>query len=667
MHSTRIQFRRTLACAFLLAITAFASAQSDPTIFTFGADSTLTVKGVFGGTPASGNLNLSNLVVELPATVSGGGSSFQPLNSNLTAISSLVTTSFGRDLITYANASAVRQAIAAQRQAVYNVKDYGAVGDDSTDDTASINLALAAVATAGKGALYLPAGTYRVNSTLYVDTDKIRIYGDGAASVLKAKPNTDFEYVLSATGRTGITLMDFVVDANASNRLGVLTGRTCGIQLDDCNDATLINVTAKHALGWPGLSAVGFGIAGGSRTKIIGCTAIDNGDSEANKNSDGFFTLGTQTVSIGSVATRCSDTGTVIENSQQSGLIGFTAKSCGAGAAIVNVSNSVSRGNFINGITIEDWIATQPGAIQIGNPASYTTGDLVDTVVSNVMIRNITGTGPSLRVRREGAAKTVRLTISNFIVDGAGTQGLLVNAEDVTISNGYVSADGNGIDLQTGSARVKITNVHVVSPLIGIGIATGCDALEIGDCRITGNGSTTSHGVYAYGTSTNVRVRPTNDITGVVIAKIGADNGTSPYSIDDVIVASTQPTSGLWKLGQTLRAETPAIGDPLGWVVTTGGLATGTAVFTPIGYAVTGKTGTGATVLATSPTITTPIISGGLDVTGNVRAGGLLGSSTFTPSASVSTGTTGNFSWDTNYFYICVATDLWKRIPLSGW
>jgi|TARA_Y100000015_G_scaffold7328_1_gene6832 hypothetical protein len=38
-----------------------------------------------------------------------------------------------------------------------------------------------------------------------------------------------------------------------------------------------------------------------------------------------------------------------------------------------------------------------------------------------------------------------------------------------------------------------------------------------------------------------------------------------------------------------------------------------------------------------------------------------------TPSSASDTGTEGTISWDTNYIYVCVATDTWKRVALSTW
>lgn len=38
-----------------------------------------------------------------------------------------------------------------------------------------------------------------------------------------------------------------------------------------------------------------------------------------------------------------------------------------------------------------------------------------------------------------------------------------------------------------------------------------------------------------------------------------------------------------------------------------------------------------------------------------------------TPSSATDTGTQGQFCWDSNYFYICTATNTWKRIAIATW
>ena len=93
----------TKAAATGALIAGFNTAQSHTFLtgasVTFAAGSTLTLNGALAGTPTGGTLNLSALTLTLPATVSGGASSFQPLDSDLTAIAALTTTANGRSLL----------------------------------------------------------------------------------------------------------------------------------------------------------------------------------------------------------------------------------------------------------------------------------------------------------------------------------------------------------------------------------------------------------------------------------------------------------------------------------------------------------------------------------------------------------------------------------------
>jgi hypothetical protein len=76
-----------------------------------------------------------------------------------------------------------------------NVKDFGAVGDGTTDDTAAIQAAITAVATSGQG-LYVPAGTYKITSAM-TSTGHLNMFGDGEKSIISFS---------SATLGTGLTV-----------------------------------------------------------------------------------------------------------------------------------------------------------------------------------------------------------------------------------------------------------------------------------------------------------------------------------------------------------------------------------------------------------------------------------------------------------------------------
>lgn len=79
-----------------------------------------------------------------------------------------------------------------------SVKDpiYGAVGDDSTDDTAAIQAAIDAAEANGKK-VFIPAGTYKITSSLTI-TNEITFQGDGAnQSIIKLYTATDSVFAIT--------------------------------------------------------------------------------------------------------------------------------------------------------------------------------------------------------------------------------------------------------------------------------------------------------------------------------------------------------------------------------------------------------------------------------------------------------------------------------------
>lgn len=65
---------------------------------------------------------------------------------------------------------------------MYNVKDYGAIGNGTTDDTAAITAAITAVDSGRGGVVYFPAGVYRVTNTITVNKNNVTLRGDGLSS-----------------------------------------------------------------------------------------------------------------------------------------------------------------------------------------------------------------------------------------------------------------------------------------------------------------------------------------------------------------------------------------------------------------------------------------------------------------------------------------------------
>jgi len=78
-----------------------------------------------------------------------------------------------------------------------NVKDFGAVGDGVTDDTAAIQAAIdsfgASTSSSARGLVRLPKGTYKVTSSLYLPIE-VSLVGDGGRTT-KIVGDGDFEII----------------------------------------------------------------------------------------------------------------------------------------------------------------------------------------------------------------------------------------------------------------------------------------------------------------------------------------------------------------------------------------------------------------------------------------------------------------------------------------
>jgi hypothetical protein len=380
---------------------------------------------------------------------------------------------------------------------IVSVRDYGARGDGVTDDTAAIQAAIDA--TPAYGTTVFPAGTYIISAALNL---KSNLTIDGQGATIRAKAAVNFEYMMLASSKTNVTVKNLRLDANKANRSAGQNVRFMCLAFTDCDDSTAFNVYVENARGYSSIPAVGLAIGGSSvRCKIESCTAVNCGDASPNA-ADGFFASGESNLIIGSLATNCTDTGFVIESSNASGIVGCIARSCNGGAAITNAVNSDKYGNFISGVSILDWNSSVTGGIQIGCPLSTSTGALYDTVVSDVSVVAVTagkGTGPAVNLRQTGTPKAVRVTLNNVRIRTASAQGILVDADQVSIRGCDISGTTNAcIQFQDGSTSNFVAGCQLIGGSFGI-ITSGNASLV---CETNSMLNQTSYGVFAFDTST---------------------------------------------------------------------------------------------------------------------------------------------------------------------
>jgi len=106
---------------------------------------------------------------------------------------------------------------------VYNVKDYGAVGNGTTDDTAAIQAAVTA-ASAVAGTVYFPAATYKLTATLTISTSGVHLLGAGMWNTILTR-STDYGNTINFTGNdaTGVYVTDTGIAGFSIRSTGLTT------------------------------------------------------------------------------------------------------------------------------------------------------------------------------------------------------------------------------------------------------------------------------------------------------------------------------------------------------------------------------------------------------------------------------------------------------------
>ena len=433
--------------------------------------------------------------------------------------------------VTYnpAGAGAVATNVQTKLRESISVKDFGAVGDGSTDDTAAIQAALNAAPQ--YATVFFPYGNYIISDELVIPTANLLITGRAR---ITAKAGAQFEFMMKATSLSGITVENLRFDANKANRSTGATIRFMGVLFAACTECQFINLRVENCRGYNGISGVGIAAAGQSvRCRIDGCVIINCGDAGNSPatDADAIFTSGEQNVISNCIATNCTDTGFVIESSNLSVITGCTSRLCGAGAAITSANASDKQGNIIDGLTIFNWYGSV-GAIQIGVPGAYA-GNLINSIVSNVVIIAETPTygtpGPAIFFSGSpGYGEVQGATLSNIRIRGAATQGILVNrGSAINIHSSYITTTTDAcIQFNTGTDHM-VTNCFLNGPgSFGIAVG-GTSEVFTSDNVFKGVGYAISVGATASATSMNnviksVTVARWNIAVGAVFNLLGA-------------------------------------------------------------------------------------------------------------------------------------------------
>lgn len=173
--------------------------------------------------------------------------------------------------------SAVETTVQAKLDDIASVKDFGAVGNNSADDTAAIQAAL----DSGAQVIFFPAGTYKVTSEISTSiTSNLAVIGEGARINVVA---TEIDNVLKITVGAAIdfvTVRGLYIDGNSVAATGIFVEGTANSvsrvtienniveNLDNVSTARTTSGIRVDALGVEATRVVGNTVKSVTRTEV---------------------------------------------------------------------------------------------------------------------------------------------------------------------------------------------------------------------------------------------------------------------------------------------------------------------------------------------------------------------------------------------------------------
>lgn len=548
---------------------------------------------------------------------------------------------------TQSGTGAVVTTVQAKLRESVSVMDFGAVGDGVTDDTAAIQAALNSAATL-KQPVNLLGGRFKVSSRLNVGSYS-GIVGNGNAVLFATAAgfsNTSNSNHYAAT--SAVVDMSGQLSSPFTSSKNVIASGFCiefesgdgrsvdGITCRNADSPRITNVEIKNG-------CVGAGIRASS---IVGAGLI------ANNYIHDFYTNAVW-------ATHPQTTGIEMDGDR----INSVASSG------VRITDNVIKNIALGATTMATW-GLQTDGINLQEGSRYlVSGNAItecneaidffcsDSDIDGNFIENAKGIG--IKIIHGAQRNKVR----NNSVINAGWSGIILAASD----NRGQSVDSNIIE------NNSIVGVDYLSYWGPLGYNTACISTwtsldPVVTYQPTKNiirnnfcnpKSTGKYGLFRGSQGSNNVFEGNVVVTGASVA----DTGTLGFEtgITGFVGAATAATgSGSLVLATSPTLVTPALGTPssvtltnaTGLPVSSGisGLATGAATFlaTPssanLAALLTDETGSGANVFATSPTLTTPNVTGLQTVTNTSAGAAAVALSLTNSSASANTETVLDFS-----------------------
>ncbi len=140
---------------------------------------------------------------------------------------------------------------------IKNVKDFGAIGDGSTNDTAAIQATIDWTSGADRGTIYFPAGSYLVNAPLtfnYSGALNICFRGDGEASIISGTVSSGYIFdrkLMSPSNQATVIFEKLVISngSSSSNTGAIRIGSTISGAIRDVRFGGYNGITTEDSAG----------------------------------------------------------------------------------------------------------------------------------------------------------------------------------------------------------------------------------------------------------------------------------------------------------------------------------------------------------------------------------------------------------------------------------